>query len=94
MVVTGAPRKRLAGNGHGGSNPTLSAIDRPLTRGCRGGCEGRQFLLIGDCLGLALGSALGKIEVPGRADGIGDPVVRIPTPHVRLDGEEQICETD
>ena len=26
MVVTGAPRKRLVGNRHVGSNPTLSAI--------------------------------------------------------------------
>ena len=40
-----------------------------------------------------LGFGLRKIEVPGRADSIGDPVVRIAAPHVRFHREEQICET-
>ena len=41
----------------------------------------------------ALGCSPGKIEVPGRADGIGDPVVRIAAPDVRFHCEVQVCES-
>ena len=56
----------------------------------RWGCCGGSRLQ--DARPAASGFSLRKIEVPGRAGGISNPVVCIAAPDVRLYRDEQVCE--